>query len=169
MELFTEKFALPCVAAIIEKCENGKRYILMQRRYKKDDKNTNGLLEIPAGKIREYENIFAALKREIKEETGLDITHISGEEDAIIENVNGALLISFEPYLVSQNLSGAYSMIVNAFLCKADGELLLTSNESMDIHWVSIEELRDIVDNRQEELFIMHVNVLKKYLHEYNV
>ncbi len=162
-----EKFAIPCVAAIIEKCENGRKYILMQRRYKKDDKN--GLLEIPAGKIREYENIFVALKREIKEETGLIITHISGEENAIIENVNGDLLISFEPYLVSQNLSGAYSIIVNAFLCRADGELLLKSNESVDIHWVSIEELRDIVYNNQEELFIMHVNVLKKYVNEYSV
>ncbi len=132
-----EKCAIPCVAAIIEKCENGKRYILMQRRYKEDDKNTNGLLEIPAGKIREYENIFVALKREIKEETGLDITHISGEE--------------------------------NAFLCRAEGKLLSKSNESMDIHWVSTEELRNIVYNKQEELFIMHVNVLKKYLNEYSL
>ncbi len=163
-----EKFAIPCVAAIIEKCDNGKRYILMQRRYKKYDKNTNGLLEIPAGKIREYENIFVALKREIKEETGLDITYISGEKNAIIENVNGNSLISFKPYLVSQNLSGAYSIIVNTFLCKATGGLLSKSNESLDIHWVSTEELRDIVYNKQEELFIMHVNVLKKYLNEYS-
>ena len=39
-----------------------------------------GLWEIPAGKIREYENIYSALRREVKEETNLDITYIAGEE-----------------------------------------------------------------------------------------
>ncbi len=53
-----EKFAIPCVAAIIEKIVNNEKYILMQTRQKEDGTETNGMLEIPAGKIREYENIF---------------------------------------------------------------------------------------------------------------
>lgn len=53
-----EKFVIPCVAAIIEKIVNNEKYILMQTRQKEDGTETNGMLEIPAGKIREYENIF---------------------------------------------------------------------------------------------------------------
>ena len=75
-----EKFAIPCVAAIIEKIVNNKKYILIQTRQKEDGAETNGMLEIPAGKIREYENIFRALRREVKEETGLTITKILGED-----------------------------------------------------------------------------------------
>ena len=75
-----EKFAIPCVAAIIEKIVNNKKYILIQTRQKEDGAETNGMLEIPAGKIREYENVFVALRREVKEETGLTITKILGED-----------------------------------------------------------------------------------------
>ena len=75
-----EKFAIPCVAAIIEKIVNNEKYILIQTRQKEDGAETNGMLEIPAGKIREYENIFVALRREVKEETGLTITKILGED-----------------------------------------------------------------------------------------
>ena len=67
MEKKTEKFTVHCVAAIIEKILNTEKYILIQTRQKEDGAETNGMLEIPAGKIREYENIFEALKREVKE------------------------------------------------------------------------------------------------------
>ena len=75
-----EKFAIPCVAAIIEKIVNNEKYILIQTRQKEDGAETNGMLEIPAGKIREYENVFVALRREVKEETGLTITKILVED-----------------------------------------------------------------------------------------
>ena len=75
-----EKFAIPCVAAIIEKIINNEKYILIQTRQKENGAETNGMLEIPAGKIREYENVFVALRREVKEETGLTITKILGED-----------------------------------------------------------------------------------------
>ena len=75
-----EKFAIPCVSAIIEKIVNNEKYILIQTRQKEDGAETNGMLEIPAGKIREYENVFVALRREVKEETGLTITKILGED-----------------------------------------------------------------------------------------
>lgn len=72
-----EKFAIPCVAAIIEKIINNEKYILIQTRQKENGAETNGMLEVPAGKIREYENIFEALRREVREETGLTITRRS--------------------------------------------------------------------------------------------
>ncbi len=54
MELLTK----PAVGGIIEKNIDGLDYILIQDRFKDNAKLEYGLLEIPAGKIREFENIF---------------------------------------------------------------------------------------------------------------
>jgi len=160
-----EKFAIPCVAAIIEKIVNNEKYILIQTRQKEDGAETNGMLEIPAGKIREYENIFEALKREVKEETGLTITKILGEDRQISNLIGDNEVISYTPYCVTQNLSGAYSIILNTFLCgEAEGELLTETNESQNIHWIKIEELKKILKNNPEKIFLLHINALQKYL-----
>lgn len=159
-----EKFAVPCVAAIIEKIVNNEKYILIQTRQKEDGAETNGMLEVPAGKIREYENIFRALRREVKEETGLTITKILGEDRQISNLIDGNKVISYTPYCVTQNLSGAYSIILNTFLCEAEGELLTETNESQNIHWMKIEELKKIFKNNPEKIFLLHINALQKYL-----
>ena len=96
-----EKFAVPCVAAIIEKIVNNEKYILIQTRQKEDGAETNGMLELPAGKIREYENIFEALRREVKEETGLSITKILGEDNQISNFIKGNEVISYTPYCIT--------------------------------------------------------------------
>ena len=49
-----EIFVKPAVGAIIEKSENGCNYLLIQERRKENGGTENGLLEIPAGKIRDY-------------------------------------------------------------------------------------------------------------------
>jgi len=159
-----EKFAIPCVAAIIEKIVNNEKYILIQTRQKEDGAETNGMLELPAGKIREYENIFETLRREVKEETGLTITKILGEDRQISNLIGSNEVISYTPYCVTQNLSGAYSIILNTFLCEAEGELLTETNESQNIHWMKIEELKKIFKNNPEKIFLLHINALQKYL-----
>ena len=159
-----EKFTVPCVAAIIEKIVNNEKYILIQTRQKEDGAETNGMLELPAGKIREYENIFEALRREVKEETGLSITKILGEDNQISNFIKGNEVISYTPYCITQNLSGAYSIILNTFLCEAEGELLTETNESQNIHWIKIEEFKKILKNNPEKIFLLHINALQKYL-----
>lgn len=159
-----EKFTVPCVAAIIEKITNNEKYILIQTRQKEDGAETNGMLELSAGKIREYENIFEVLRKEVKEETGLSITKILGEDNQISNFIKGNEVISYTPYCITQNLSGAYSIILNTFLCEAKGELLTETNESQNIHWIKIEEFKKILKNNPEKTFLLHVNALQKYL-----
>lgn len=159
-----ETFAIPAVGAIIIKKTENEEFILVQNRKKNNGDGMDGLLEIPAGKIREYENIFDALRREVWEETGLHLTNIQGEEDSIFLDVDGNKTISLSPYCVTQNLSGAYSIILNTFLCEAEGELLERTNETENIRWMKKDELKQIVDNSPERIFLMHVNALRKYL-----
>lgn len=158
-----EILAKPCVGAIIEKTENNERYILIQTRQKEDGNETNGMLEIPAGKIREYEDIFSALRREVLEETGLKITKVYGENDVISNQVGGVITISFEPYCVTQNLSGAYSIILNTFLCEAEGNLLNHTNETQNIRWEKISNVERLLKEETESVFFMHINALRKF------
>ena len=159
-----ETFAIPAVGVIIVKHVGDEEYILVQTREKNSCDGTDGLLEIPAGKIREYENIFEALKREVWEETGLHITKIYGEGESQFLDIDGNKTILFNPYCVAQNLSGAYSLILSTFLCEAEGELLKKTNETEDIRWMRRDELKVIVANNPEKIFLMHVNALRKYL-----
>lgn len=162
--MHTEVFAIPCVGAIIEKIIDGKKHILLQTRLKNGGGDTNGKLELPAGKIREYEDIFSALRREVFEETGLTVTKIYGEESLRSTKIGDVKTISFEPYCITQNLSGAYSIILNTFICEAEGEPLEKTNETQNIRWVNVFEVKQIIEKEPESVFFMHFNALKKYL-----
>ena len=161
--MIKEIFAIPCVGAIIEQMISNEKYILVQTRQKEDGNETNGMIEIPAGKIREYENIFSALRREIWEETGLKITKIQGEDLSAYTQTGNVSTLSFQPFCITQNLSGAYSIILNTFLCEAEGKLIESTNETEDVHWVKAVELRQLLDKNPEKMFFMHINALKKY------
>lgn len=161
-----EMFGKPAVGAIIEKEIDDVVHILIQERQKEDDVLENGLIEIPAGKVREYENIFDALRREVWEETGLKLTEIQGEKETVVCNCNGYTVISFNPFYSSQNLSGVYSIMLQTFICKATGELLKQSDESVNIRWISVQNLEKLLLENQKVFYPMHINALKKYINE---
>ena len=49
-------------------------------------------------------------------------------------------------------------------ICEAEGELLERTNETENIRWMKCEELKEIVDNAPESIFLMHIHALRKYL-----
>jgi len=159
-----EQFAKPGVGGIIEKNDNGVDYILIQERYKYDAPKENGLIEIPAGKIREFENIFDCLRREIKEETGLNVVEIVGEKESITYQSNGYKVVNYTPFSSSQNIEGDYPIMVQSFICKVQGDLLLKSNESKNIRWISLDELSKLVNQDESQFYPMHLITIKKYL-----
>ena len=159
-----EVFAKPCAGAIIEKIIDGEKHILLQTRQKNGGGDTNGKFEIPAGKIREYEDVFSTIRREVLEETGLTVTKIYGREFSPVTQTGEVKTISFEPFCITQNLSGAYSIILNTFVCEAEGEPLSSTDETQNIGWVNISEVKRIIENEPERVFFMHINALKKYL-----
>jgi ADP-ribose pyrophosphatase len=159
-----ELFAKPGVGGIIEKNINGIDYILIQERFKEDAKKEEGLVEIPAGKVREFENIFDTLRREIWEETGLEVVEIKGENNIIIFESNDYKVLSYMPFSCSQNLQGEYPIMVQTFICTAKGNILKRTNETKNIRWVSLTELKDMLDNDEDIFYPMHVITLKKYL-----
>lgn len=161
-----ESFTIPGVGGIIEKDIRGTRHILIQERFKEEAPSERGMLEIPAGKIREYENVFDCLRREIKEETGLEVVEIEGEDQAETVSFNGYKVISYTPFNTSQNLSGHYPIMVQVFLCRVKGELLKRSSEAKNIRWISRNELDRLLESNEKSFYPMHVHTLKKYLEQ---
>ena len=159
----TEYFSKPAAGGIIERDVDGEVFILLQERYKGNIRE-NGLIEIPAGKIREFENIYDCLKREIYEETGLEVTYIQGEEDAVITEYKDYKVLNYTPFACSQNIDGDYPIMVQVFICRASGKELRESNESRNIRWVSLNDLSNMLRNGEDSFFPMHIVTLEKYL-----
>lgn len=160
----TETFAIPCVGAIIHREISGQSQILIQERQKESGGPENGMLGIAAGKVREYENIFDALRREVQEETGLTVLNIQCENEQVIRTVNGYKVMSFTPFCTTQNLSGGYSIILQTFLCQAGGELLRSSPEAQNIRWVSVNDCKTRLEQSPADFYPLHINALMKYL-----
>ncbi|MCL2570784.1 MAG: NUDIX domain-containing protein [Defluviitaleaceae bacterium] len=160
-----ERFSIPAVGGIIEGELDGTRCILTQTRMKADAQHDNGLIEIPAGKIRAFESIFDTLKREIKEETGLEVVEVQGENATTIYEGNSYKVVNFMPFSCSQNLIGDYPIMVFVFICKVKGELLPFSDEAQNYKWIPIAEVKRIVENSPQSLYPMHVDTLKKYIY----
>lgn len=158
-----EKFAIPAVGGIIEGEIQGEKAILIQTR-KKDAREGSGYFEIPAGKIREFENIFECLRREIKEETGLNVKKIHGENTSLLVKNNEYEVLGYEPFYCSQNTKGVYPIMVNTFLCEVEGEQLKSSEEADSIGFITLSELRKELSQNRDKFYPMHIAALEKYL-----
>lgn len=159
-----ELLAKPGVGGIIEHIFDGVHYILLQERYKNDAPLESGMIEIPAGKIREFENVFDCLRREIFEETGLEVTEIEGEHESIIVEMNGYKVVSYTPFACSQNTIGDYPIMVQTFICRVQGNIITQSNETKNVHWVPLDTLKEMLLNQEGSFYPMHITTLKKYI-----
>ncbi|MBR7099449.1 MAG: NUDIX domain-containing protein [Clostridia bacterium] len=159
-----EVFATPCVGAIIERIVDGVPCILIQIRQKSDGGDTNGKLEIPSGKVRAYECVYDALRREVMEETGMRVTEIVGEHQRKDVEVAGNHTVSFVPCCTTQNLCGAYSILLHTFVCRAEGEPLVATDEAQNIGWMPIDAVRERLSAHPEDFFFMHICALRAYL-----
>lgn len=157
-----ENLYIPFVGAIIERETDGKKQILVQVREKEEDKVYSGSIEIPGGKFRAFEDIYETVRRETREESGLDVTFIEGEDRRIDypnrENTSTLL----DPFCVTQMRDGPFIGII--FRCKAEGVPVQKTNETKEARWMDIEELRRIVNDTPERVYTAFLGALKKYV-----
>lgn len=158
-----EKLYIPFVGAIIErKGPSGEKEILIQIRQKESDPIYNGSIEIPGGKLKAYEDVYQAIKREVKEESGLDITFIEKENSRVDIQNRGDVSSLIEPFCVTQMKNGPFVGLI--FLCKATGEPSKITDEARDIRWITISELRKIIELTPEKIYTAFLGPLRRYL-----
>ena len=128
--------------AIIERIQNGKKEVIVQWR----NKNNDNCWEFPGGQIELYEPLYDALKREVKEETGLDVYAIKGEDGYFQESRVECL----KPFSVYQQLEGNFGNSVGFhFVCNAVGDLLTEGDQTKNIKWIGLDELKKILESEK--------------------
>ncbi len=92
--------------------------------------------EIPGGQVEAEETLTDALKREVKEETGIDIE--VGDLKAIHSNIAKRV----QP----DGVSPIGSIISFGFTGKAVSGEITTSNESLEVNWFDREKILDVIN-----------------------
>jgi 8-oxo-dGTP pyrophosphatase MutT (NUDIX family) len=157
------------VSAIIEKDFDGILKIFVQTRWKPEHSPTYlGVLEIPAGGIDGYEDVYTAITREVKEETGLDVVEFldDTEKTGPLTNRPGDTSQAFTPFVCQQMLSsnGGLPWVGFVFRCRVTGTAVHETNESKDLRWLSLDELETFITEKPEEVFGLQYASLRYYL-----
>jgi 8-oxo-dGTP pyrophosphatase MutT (NUDIX family) len=159
------RFPVPIVSAIIERERDGEIEILVQTRWKPGkDPQYSGTLEIPAGAIELHESVYDALRREVYEETGLRVisfrpdvqtrTHMQSRDDAF----------GFLPFCCQQQTRGK-ARVGFVFVCTVEErEPRPGIGEVRETRWMTKRELRRLLKERPEEIFIFQLGALDYYL-----
>lgn len=135
--------------AIIEQEINEVSMIVVQVRNKPHEGGK--WLELPGGCVEEFESLVSALKREVMEETGLEITHIEGLEKILETGSNDANVERLVPFAVYQTLRGPVDSVGVYFLCQAAGQLLATGDETEGIQWMPVKQVAQWMKTNPEK------------------
>lgn len=98
------------------------KYLSLQRA-KPYPGDTVAKWDIPGGRINTGEELMTALKREVKEETGME-------------------LIGVPSLLFAQDIIRDKHVVRLTYLAKAEGDITLDPNEHQAYQWVSLEEMK---------------------------
>ena len=156
---------IPVVSAIVERMKDGEKEILIQTRWKPErDPEYSGTIEIPAGWIERYENVYDAIKREVFEETGLKVKTISPDIQTSLHSPRDDANFAFVPFCCQQQLRGGKPWIGFVFLCEVeDGEPREQESETRNVRWIKVSELKKIFDETPEQIFTLQLGVLEYY------
>ncbi|MEA3429805.1 MAG: NUDIX hydrolase [Nanoarchaeota archaeon] len=159
----TETFAIPMVSCIIERVKKGETEVLVQTRWKpQDDPKYSGLFELPGGKVRKFENIFKCLKREVYEETGLNVVKVTSEKTKKYSvKKDGAF--AFKPFCCIQQVKAGRPWIGFVFVVEVSGRLKKNGDDTKDVHWIKKKDLKTIFDKTPKEIFTLHLGALDMY------
>ncbi len=127
----------------------------------------SGMLEIPAGGVDAYENVYDALRREVKEECGLEIVKIIDDyQGPVVESRPHDKSFVFKPFICQEVLetNDGLPWIGFVFLCEARGEAVIDSTEAKDPVWVSISELKNLLQSSPERFFPLQLPVLQRFI-----
>ena len=113
-----QQFPEPTAGALIFNKDNK---ILLMKSYKWKDKYV-----IPGGHVELGERIEDALKREIKEDTGLDIYDIK--------------FVFFQEFIYGEEFWKKKHFIFFNFACKTDSSDVKLDSEGQSYVWVTLEE-----------------------------
>ena len=127
--------------AIIERQTSQGTEVIIQTRTKRHEGGMR--LELPGGRVEEFESLLDALKREVLEETGLTLTTIEGVETRVEAQGAGTRVECLQPFAVYQTTEGPVDSMGVYFRCQAEGRLLETGDDAKNPQWLPVQRLAE--------------------------
>ena len=113
-----QKYPEPAVGALIINAEE-KIFLMKSHKW-------HGQYVIPGGHIELGETMEEALRREVKEETNLDISHIE--------------FLIFQEFIYDKSFWKKDHYIFFDYQCRTDSSDVILNEEAEEYTWVSVEE-----------------------------
>lgn len=151
-----EPVVVPNVAALIHP-DRGRSEVLLQRR-DKEGEAVRGLWELPGGRWRPGEAPEAALRREVEEETGLEVAEVlsAAYTRGLAPDIAFGVV---HPIAVVNGIEGAYPSLHVLLACVAPGNPRPLVGETAEPTWWPVDRLRRAL--RDEPLtFVWHTRAM---------
>jgi nucleoside triphosphatase len=117
-----QQYPEPTVGGLIFNPE-GKLFLMRSHKWRH-------MYSVPGGHIELGENMVQALKREVKEETNLDIFDIE--------------LITHQEFIFDDQFWKKRHFIFFDYSCKTESKEVILNDEAQDYIWVSLDEVFDL-------------------------
>jgi len=150
--------------AIIERDEQDGMEILVQLRNKPHEGGKR--IELPGGRFEEFESLVDGLRREVREETGLELSYIEGLDSRIETNGADTNVECIRPFAVYQTLCGPVDSVGVYFRCRAEGQLLEAGDDTDRPHWIAVSEIERLMNDDPNQFSFIDVAGLIFYLEQ---
>ncbi|MBN1581257.1 MAG: NUDIX hydrolase [Anaerolineae bacterium] len=103
-------------------------------------------IELPGGRVEEFEPLIEALTREVHEETGLVLTHIQGQDTRIETQAEDTNVECLRPLAVYQTITGPVDSMGVYFRCQGEGELLVVGDDTEQARWMPVRQIAEQIE-----------------------
>lgn len=137
------------VRAIIERETFQGKEIVLQLRNKPHEGGK--WLELPGGRVEPFESLTSALRREVREEAGLELTRIEGLSGCVQSCSDDTRVECLTPFAAYQTLRGPVDSLGIYFRCQAQGELLHSGDATECIQWIRAAQIAEWLEHGSGE------------------
>ena len=123
--------------------KNPERKFLLVKRNTEKYKNVSGVWDIVGGRIEPGQTLLENLRREVKEETGLEI-------------ISEPKLLSAQDIIPNEEKH----IVRLSYVAETKGQPVLDITENVDFQWLSVEEMKSQPEIDKYVLEILNKNLI---------